>query len=344
MKAKHFFTFIILLVLLASQAFAMSDGPISFRLKWQPGEMFKYKFDIRSDASAGNQSAQAQITFEVGLRVMAPQNTADSTTSGTTQDKDGNSFALTGRLIEVGLEYGDLNMLIDASGRKIKITIGKENVYATLNGNPVPSSNLDDLRREVKSFQDLLKAPIRLSMTDSGRIVRVTGLEKIDPAMQKELAMDFLQTMLLPEKPMKIGDQFKETRSLESLFPKQPGQSQNPLAGRTLEILRTLKEIRRGNNGKILAEFVAPLKEKFNDVPLSTNGEIGSVEMNMLYTTVYAVDHGSIVRETGKGTLLLRPRGGNRPSLVTVNVNATIELVESRVSKTDVFGQRRDQR
>lgn len=331
MKARYILTItiMILLTLLVSQAFGMSGGPVTFRLKWQPGESYKYRINLQNEARTGSESAHLQLTSDMTLRVREPRSVTETLQKSEGVTREEQTISVTGRLMEIGFERGDLTLTMNVSGRNLRINVGKESVSAHLNGNLLPHSQLEDLRRDMKPLQDLMRAPVILSMTDSGRIMKVMGLENMDPASRKELALEFLNTMLLPEKPMKIGDHFKENRSLESLFPKQPGQNQSLLAGQTISLVKTLKSIRPGKNGRMIAEFSTPFKEKFNQVPFGERNRTASMEADMLYTTVYDLEYGTMLQETGKGTIWLRPNGGNAPILMTLRPTATFELIEA---------------
>jgi len=338
---KYIAVALIATLVLVSQALGKTSKPVHLRLNWKRGETYKYKCVLNGKVSAAGESATMQVAFDVALRVLRSPRTgeANSTVKGHRNIADNSqSFALGGRLLEVEVRHGDVNMILHVPGQKIDVTIGKEKVHASVNGNSVPSSKLDEFREEVKPLQEILKAPIRLLLTDSGRVMRLSGLEELDPAMQKELAMGFLEGMLLPEKPMKLGDKFVDKRSLDSLFPKQPAQSSSPLAGRTIEIVRTLRVIRRGKNGRVVAEFSAPLKEKFEDVRLDGDGTQGSAEADMIYTTIVDAKDGTIVQETAKGRVLLRPKGGRMPGLIRVEINARIELIEPEKLRLTAYG------
>ena len=326
---------IIVISAVASQAFCMSADPVSLRLNWKPGETYKYMCDIQNATRVGNESAQLRMRFNITFHVLKT-NIRESTMTrdDRRQVKDNDQlFALGGRLLEVKLQYGDVNMILNVLGKEIDTTIGKENAHVSVDGNRIPSYELGNIQKDFKPFQDILKADIMLLMTDSGRVVRVSGLEKLDSASQKEMAMSFLEGMMLPEKPMKVGDKFVDKRSLESLLPRQPGKGDDFLGGRTFEIVRTLQSVQRENNGRMVARFSAPTKERFKDVIIYEDGTKGSFEMDILYTTVFDAEHGTILRETSKGTILLRTKEAAKPGLVTVQVNATIALVEPSTSK-----------
>ncbi len=330
MCMRSLILFVVALLPCCCQALG-SDEPVLLRLAWKPGDTFAYKLDMRVDASAEGETANFRVEADVRLYVKDARRRSDS--DGATVDakqddaQPGQSFAITGRLIDVELTHGDVHFMLEASGRKIEVTISKNTVGALLDGAPASTEMLDQLRRDLKPLQELLRARVRLVMTEAGQVLEVAGLENMDVAMQKELAMGFIEGMLLPDKPMRIGDQFTERKPLQSLLPSQPGQGADPLAGRTVEIVRTLKSI-RAENGNNTAELSAPLKTKLNDVPLDEDGTQGSVELDLLCTTLVDVARGTILKEQVTGTVLLRPKTHEgQPDLITIKANATMALV-----------------
>jgi hypothetical protein len=326
MTLKNIIVSIIFLFVIYFQAFCMSNDPIHFRLNWKPNDTFTYRLELTSNAKASGELAQFQLTCDVALKVIEQQDTTPADVNNSQfSHGDYQTFAVSGRLIKVELRHGDIRMKMKVAGQKIEISAGKREVFGYLNGTPLPSNQIDELRRELKPLQDIMQAPICLSITDTGRVVKVSGLEKLDPDLQKELAMGFIEAMLLPEKPLKVGEFYTDQRSLESLFPKQPGNSNHSLAGQTIEIIRTLQSIRE-LKGKKIAEFRAPLKKNFMNVPIDENGNRGSMEFDIMYTTLIDLDSGTIIQEGIKGNILLHPNELNIP--IAVEINATFQLIE----------------
>ena len=100
---------IIIMLALFSHVFGTADDPIKLRLNWKPGEIFKYRMELSSAASAAGESAQIQIAFDIALKVVETYHTKDrglTKTSSYEENGDSQSFALGGRLTDIALEYG----------------------------------------------------------------------------------------------------------------------------------------------------------------------------------------------------------------------------------------------
>jgi hypothetical protein len=329
----------IVLLMLASQALADVQKPVYLQLDWKPGETHRYKLHLQSDANVEGEHTQISMAFEIALHVIGHNKNGNTTSTDVARQShtnDEQALSSGERLTEVELEHSAMQINIYNAGQRFSLTVDKYEVSAFLNGRSLPAYQINNMSSELKPLQEILKSPIHLWLTKSGRIVRVSGLEKLDPAMQKELALGYLQGMMLPESPMKVGDHFVDKRSLDSIFPSQGGKNNSTMAGRTVEIVRTLQRIHR-NDDRLVAEFSGPVKEKFANVLLDEDGTTGSAEVDVVFTTSYDVDHGTIVCETAKGTIFLRPdKKIGVPDLITVNIDVNVTLIETKESKAVV--------
>lgn len=325
MGKRKIFIAVIGLLVLASQTFGAPDT-IYMRLNWKPGETFRYKIDVDSDATAVGERARIRLTSGMVLRVLGLTKAKNSELVGYNSIDNRSEQAVD--LMEVELKYGDMKFTMYVVGQKVEFTISEDDIQASINGNPLPSYQLASIRGEMGPVQNILKARICLSIADDGRVIKVTGLEDLGTEMKDDLTMCFFDAAILPKNPLKVGDSYTEKRSIRSILPKQPGQQSRLLADETIELIRTLQSIKYDNSRRRLAEFSSSLKQKFEDIPLDVYGTRGSAEFDILYTTLFDADLGIVVRETATGTVLLRPKGVGMPSLITVKIKAVIELVE----------------
>jgi hypothetical protein len=318
-------------IILCSTVFAQTNEPVILQCKWKPGETLTYKATVVVDAKAVGENMKMEMEMEISVYTLPEQQAVYGF-----QDISGEalesspSLSIGEKLTDVEIYYSDdMKMKIVTAGTVIEVIVGKQTIKAYVNGNAIPSYELGQLQNDMKPLQDLLSTTIRASITDEGKVVRVSGLENLDATTQKELAMAFLEGIMLPGKPMNIGDSFSDKRSLANLFPSQPGQKDNPLAERTVEIIRTLESLDYGSNGKVVAKLTAPLRLKLNDIPIDEEGNQGSVDIDMKYTTLVDVNRGVITKETAIGTILIYPKAAYMPDVITMKLNAIIALVES---------------
>jgi hypothetical protein len=321
---------IIGMVVLASPAFAASEEPLYLRLNWEPGDTFKYRCAVNGIGGPPGQSASVGATFGLVLRVLESVSAGETDSvaqviSGPAGNRQALAFG--GRLLSVELQIEDMGLFLSDNGHRVEFTIDAGSVRASVNGTPVRGVDLDQLRKDARPAQEMLNQPIRLLMTGSGRVVKVSGLENMDADTQRETAMGFIEQLFLPDRPMRVGDQYKERRSLELLFPKPAGQGRHPMAGQTVELVRTLRSIKKDESGKMMAEFITPMKKTFPRVPILENGTWGSYEMDMLFTRLIDAERGHMVRETAKGKVVLRPEGEGANAQITLNIEATTELI-----------------
>ena len=172
----------------------------------------------------------------------------------------------------------------------------------------------------MKSVQEVLNTTVRLRMTRSGQIVRVSGLDHLDPETRREMAMSYFESFRLPTTPLQIGGQYTTSRNLDTL-----ARGQN----RSVDITSTLKNIQTDRRGRSIAEIHTPVKLTLDDVDLDEEGTRGSMDMDMVSTLAFDVDRGTFNEERIKGKMVMRPRSGrNMPSRVTLDLDASFVLVE----------------
>ena len=144
--------------------------------------------------------------------------------------------------------------------------------------------------------------------------------------------MDFIENLLLPDKPLNLGDQWVTSKSLRSVLPKEAIKGKKELAERTISVVRTLKAVRPWKDSRV-AEFTAPLKFQLEEITLDEDGTRGSVEFDAAATSLIDVRRGIIVEETVKGTVSMRPKGRrDLPSLITCDVSANVTLANTTSS------------
>jgi hypothetical protein len=317
---KNCFLIVVVIFLLISSALAQE--PVTLKLNWKPGETYRYKCEISLHASAMGESAGCKMSFNVTMKVLTHPESASSNIR--TSPANPNSS-----LIVVEMNHNDLQMDLSVSGQSLKIVIAKDRFIAYQNGYKMSSAQVSELKRDFKDLRDLINYPIQLFMTESGRVEKVTGLDQMDSEMQKELAMTFMDGMMLPERPLSIGEQWTDERNLDSFFPVQPGQSTNSLAGRKVAIVWTLKSIQNDANGRPIVTFVAPIKERFDGVPFGGTSEETTAETDMLYETVVDLLSGTVLKEKASGTLKFLANGLSIKRTINVQVNGLTELVGS---------------
>lgn len=330
MFKKHVWGSTMLLLLIAAQAVAAAGDPVSLKLNWKPGETYRYRCDQDVSTSSGGQTMQMQFSINVSLKVLGTGGTSSPTPppEGPTQmTSQAQSFALGGRTTDIELRYGDMTTTMRLSGQTLTFHVDQKVVKGTLNGSPLPASKMAELRKEIKPLQELLGAVIRIQITDSGRITSVAGLEKLDAATQKDLAMDLLESMLLPDRPLKVGEHYLEKKNVARFASRNAGSNGSGLNNPTVELVRTLKSVRKMKDGTSVAEFSAPLQKKFEDFPLDDKGKTGTAEANLVFKSHIDVDKGTILKETAEGTILVTPRGSGT---MTLKTKATMSLVEPK--------------
>ncbi len=327
----------IVLGLFASTVFAGEQEPIDLRLKWQPGQTLRYKLDLDATTYADGQSMRMGLQTQVDVRVVE---TAKASDAQAWQDGDDPGQDDPSKAISSGEEVMTLELTqrpvvttISMQGQRLVLTVSGDDVTASVNGRTLGQSELAQLRNDAAPLQQALKAPIQLAMTRTGKVVRVSGLEGLDPETKKQLAMSYFDSFQLPETPKKVGEQFLNTRRLDSLFPNQPNTASGALAPSTLDIISTLKLVAKDPQGRRVAEIHTPMKHRFERVPLDENGTMGSVDLDMASTTSFEVDRGTITAENVRGTVMMRPeRGAGLPDSLKTDIGVTLVLVETAKS------------
>lgn len=322
--------FSFLLFLFGAQAVAAAGDPVSIKLNWKPGETYRYKMDLESSTTSPGQTLHMRVSTNLSLKVVGIGGTASPPPLPAATQQMASptpSFALGGRTTDIELRYGDMNTSIGVSGRTLAVHVDPNAVKATLNGSPLPASQMEAFRKEIQPLQELLRTVVRIQMSDSGRIVSVAGLEKLDAATQKDLAMEILESMLLPDKPLKVGEHYVENRTIRPFASANPGTGAGGGDGATVELQRTLKSVRKVKGGINVAEFSAPLQRKFDDFPLDEKGTRGTAETNLIFKSHIDVDKGTILKEAGEGTILVTPRGAGK---LTLKIRLTMSLVEPK--------------
>jgi hypothetical protein len=181
----------------------------------------------------------------------------------------------------------------------------------------------------MRDVQELLKTRVELVLTAQGRVVRVSGLERLSAEDQKELALNFIEGLMLPDKPLRIGEQWVEQRTVRSILPKEAFQGNKALADQTVEVVHTLKAVKPWKDGTV-AEFVAPLNMRFEDITFDEKGTRASIEFDAVATSLIDVHRGNSVEETVKGTVRFRPKGRrDLPSVITCEVSGGVTLATS---------------
>ena len=347
MSTRNAFSMVAAL-LLALPLAATADEPLLMQLKWKPGETHKYTIHCNSEITASGQSGRMNLDmdFGYGLRVLERPNAPGPRRAGTTPPAPaGTPIYLSDPkkppTMDVGLFLDDMKQVIRLGGQKIEIVIGKDEVTARLDGNSLPSSQLGELRDEIKPFQALLKSQIRLVMTRTGRIVKIEGLGNLNADMQEDLAKDLLNAVSLPEKALRVGDKFTDVRKLEDMFPRQYGGA-SAWNGQAVHATWVLADIHRDTNDHRIARMTALIQQEFQDVPIDEDGNRGGIELDLNGTRLYDIELGTLSLETVTGKVLIRPSGSaHMPGLITVKLSVTSKLVEiqsgSGISRSIVY-------
>jgi hypothetical protein len=249
---------------------------------------------------AGGQRMTTRAQMEIDVRVLQGDSSRGSNSGSHGDSQSQTTFGL-GQLMELELLHRDMAVTVKQGGREFRALFNEDSVEAYLNDRPVPSHQLSKIRADSKPVLDLLRTRVRVKMTDNGKIVKVTGLENLDPKTQKEVARGFLQAVTLPNKPMTLGDQFTVTRKLEDLWPTDAGPAQS-LAGKTLDVVFTLSDVKRRDDGTAVATLTAPIKARLEDVPFAGMNANGSASFDLNTTILYDVDRGTIEKQTVSGT------------------------------------------
>jgi hypothetical protein len=333
MIRKNIIISISCVLLFVPLAFGVTDDQVLLRLDWKDKEALKYKCNLQTEISGGGENLRMGMINEITLRVAEMNEQIDFENKELDQsgDNDRGFFSNDEHLTNIDLLYGDVNIVTEFSGQKLSIKIQKDNVEAYLNGDKLPAEQLSDVRNGAKELQDILNNPIRVTVTDFGRVVKVSGLDKFDGASQKDLAKMFFDGLSLPDKPMKVGGQCTQKRDLKFLLPFGEDESS---AGKSLDIIHTLTKVRTNENGIRIAELTAPLKERFENVTIDENGTKGTAQYDILYTTLFDIKSGIIQCEMVKGVVKLYPQASDLPSVITVNIDASFKLIESEQGQT----------
>ena len=324
MKRNQVMLCIIVATVLPSALFAAEDAPVRLLLKWQPGQTLRYKLDLTSTAHAQGQQVEMGIEAEVVLRVL---DTVEASLEQRTDVDSETVSAPSGETLSSGEEVMDLELIhypvttrMRGEGQRITVTVGKNDVSASVNGRSLSGYQLRQLRNEMKPLQDVLNSPIRLRMTRSGQIVRVSGLDDLDPETRRQMAMSYFESFRLPTTPLRIGEHYLTNRNLDTLA---PGQN------RSVEISSTLKGVQKNRLGRPIAQLHTPVKLTLDDVTLDEEGTRGAMDLDVVSTLAFDVDRGTFNEEITKGKMVMRPRSGSGlPGTVTVDLNASFVLVE----------------
>ena len=137
---------------------ARADEPMLMRLAWKPGEVHKYAGQIEINVHIQGQTMATSMSMPIEIRVVDGPGPggADGAASGGLPAEPG-SFRL-GKLIHADVVHGDVNQTVRFGGRRVEVTVTKDEIQARVNGGTMPSYQLSQLRRELKPLQDLLKS------------------------------------------------------------------------------------------------------------------------------------------------------------------------------------------
>jgi len=322
----------VVLGLFVSTVLAEEQEPIDLRLKWQPGQTLRYRLALDATTYVEGQSMRLALQTQVDVRVVATAKASDAGAWGDRTDPDGDDLS---KAMSSGEEVMTLELIqqpvvttISLQGQRLVMTVSGDDVTASVNGRMMSQSELAQFRNDVAPLQKALKAPVQLTMTRTGRVVRVSGLEGLDPETKKQLAMSYFDSFQLPETPKRVGEQFLNTRQLGSLLPSQPNASSASVSG-TLDIVSTLKMVTKDTQGRRIAEIHTPMKHRFERVPLDEEGMMGSMDFDMTCTTSFEMDRGTITAENIRGVVVMHPekRAGS-PDSIKTNIGASFVLVE----------------
>lgn len=315
MKRNQMILCILAATVLPSALYAAEEAPVSLSLKWQPGQTMRYKLDLTTTAHVQGQRLEMGIEAEVALRVLDTDVDSEEVAAGS-----GDTLASGEEVMDLELIHYPVTTRMNGEGQRITVTVAKDDVSASLNGRPLPTSQLRQLRNEMKSVQEVLNTTVRLRMTRSGQIVRVSGLDHLDPETRREMAMSYFESFRLPTTPLRIGEQYTTSRNLDTL-----ARGQN----RSVDIASTLKSIQKDRLGRSIAQIHTPVKLTLKDVELDEDGTRGSMDMDMVSILAFDVDRGTFNEEKIKGKMVMRPRSGSgMPDTVTLDINASFVLVE----------------
>ncbi len=310
----------------ATFTYASDLTPLDLRLNWEPGDHFRYRCHLEAKCREGT----TEVTNFFNLRVL--ENSPNPGESGVAEHTRScaeavNSLAIAERTLAVELSYGTAEFTLPTPAGKLHVTVEPQAIEAKLRGRALPESQMRLLRRELKQVQTMLSCPVQLRMTDRGKVTSVSGLASMDAESQRDLARALLEGLMLPDRPLAIGECYRESRSLQALLPPQPGNSADRGADQDVEIVRTLKRIHHDKHGRLVAEFVAPIEFSADNIVLDESGTRASLDCDMSYETEYHVASGTILRESGKGKMRVKLKG-SASDTVDFTVAATVELLD----------------
>lgn len=332
MRKKKILICISLVLLLVWFSSVSANEALYLRLKWMPGEIYKYSIKMKNEVNVEGEKdncLRMEIKDNISYQVLDKEfGDSEQNRKKVWPDKDASASLFLGdQLFEVEPLYDDFTVVFNESGTEFKVIIGKEKIKAWIDGKLLSRNELKQIKREVKPLQDLMNAPVRLTMSDSGRIMKVSGMEGLDAELQQDFALTVLEGMILPEKPIRIGDYFTETKNLENLFPKQPS-----FVGKTINIKWTFEGVDE-TNGNHIARLVGTVDQRFKNIQIDDDSE-GNIEVNLEAIRLHDIEAGRLNYEECKGKIKFFPnKSSGIKDVIISNFSNITRLIEMQLTE-----------
>lgn len=279
---------VVWIIWLTTVAAPAQEGSVLLRYRFLPEEVLVYKVSANAKAfSQGRWVMTIDIDFGFTLTVRkVEENVAD-----------------------VDIQYLSEHMTTSIAGAgKLEVTVDKDKIEAFLNGKLLPERDLEELKRELRPVQELMRHPVRLKITSRGEILGVEGADE-------QMKQYFTIGTVLPEIPLEKGDKFESKKSLGELLPDMARQLQD-------DVELTYVYVFQGIEGDNLARIEGYLVEDIKGVIIE--GLRCDLNFNITYTSFFDTKNGYFTREKGKGKIIIAPVGA--PAIEEeVTVEAVLE-------------------
>lgn len=281
------------------------DDVIRPRYRWIPGETLRYRTVLESTATVEGRSVvtlayQEDTVFEVRGR----------TRTGA----------------ELAFHQGEVKVQMELIllGQELSFVVNRDRMLATLNGDPLPEPDSESLQRDMVPLQHMMRTPIRLMVTEQGKVFRLMGLETLDEETRQEVALSLLEGMEVPLRPLRTGESFTQVRHLSTFLPRASILNTAHLPGLPVHLTRRLAALESGSGGGLLARIEGRFSHSLRN--LTVNGRRVDIIPDMEVTTWFDLTHGRLLREVMSGSMRLLPHA--KSPAVTLTIRGQVTLME----------------
>lgn len=309
-----------------------AQQPKYLKINWRPGDIYRYQSTFIATGYSDTQTITIGLERHISLAVCNRRSNLQS--DGSTAVTPESVFLVFDRAqYLVDLQHESVSITLALFGQTLETIVTPRDIGIYMNGRRISTHSSDELVRKLRPVQMRIQSPIRLALSDRGAVLNVSGPPNADAQAQLYMARDLLESLMLPQASLRPGAQFSEERSIRTFIPRRSIGTDDGESGETI----TLITLRTAENGHTVAVFTTPVKQSLHHVSLD-DGERGTVELDLLYTTVIDVDLGLLLREIGEGTAVLKPHGARPGDYIYLKMSDETVLTNASEVGTAVLG------